>query len=151
MRARVTESASRNGVNTVRKKSRCRCESAAVMAGPSVFHTSEDARVMTHARFTRPGYSGNPAGGGRSRQPGADDVAQVLEILHHFGTVERFVDQDAGARRVDDKILPGCGADGNHGKHRGRRQDVKTHDQSSVMTPGPRSVNRRRAGREWEA
>ncbi len=52
-----------------------------------------------------------PAGGGRSGEPRADDVAQVLEILHHLRTAERLVDQGAGPRRVDDEVLPGCGAD----------------------------------------
>ncbi len=40
----------------VRKKSRCRCESAAVIDGPSVFHTSDGGRVITQACFTRPRY-----------------------------------------------------------------------------------------------
>src|SRR3989449_9894876 len=62
MRARVTESASRNGVKTVRKKSRCRCESAAVMGGPSLFHTSDGARVITHAFLTRPRYTAKLSG-----------------------------------------------------------------------------------------
>ena len=62
MRARVVESASRNGVNTVRTKSRWRAESAAVMGGPSLFHTSDGARVMTHARRTRPRYSAKLSG-----------------------------------------------------------------------------------------
>src|SRR5207248_4413956 len=32
-----------------------------------------------------------PAGGWRSGEPRTDDVAQVLEILHHLGAVERLV------------------------------------------------------------
>src|SRR2546430_15250524 len=53
MRARVAESASRNGVNTLRLNSRWRAESAPVMGGPSLFHTSDGTRVMTQAPFTR--------------------------------------------------------------------------------------------------
>src|SRR5437867_1791427 len=135
MRARVVESRSRNGVNTFRKKSRCRCESAAVIGGPSLFHTSDGGRVMTHAFFPRPRYTAKLSGVGASIR------------------TARPVDQRAGPRRVDDEFLPGHGADRKQDNCGGRRQDVKTHDGSSVTTPGggPRTVNRRRAAREWGA
>src|SRR2546422_400685 len=89
----------------------------------------------------------------RSGEPRTDDVAQVLEILHHLGAVERLVDQRAGPRRVDGEILSGRGSDGKDGEGGGRRQDVKTHDGSSVTRPGgePQTVNRRRAAQESEA
>src|SRR4029077_509726 len=94
-----------------------------------------------------------PGGGGGAGESRTDDVAQVLEILHHLGAVERLVDQSAGPRRVDGEILSGHGSDGKHSKCGGRRQDVKTHDGSSVTTPGGelRTVNRRRAAQESEA
>jgi len=62
MRARVSESASRNGVKTLRKYSRWLCESAAVMAGPSPFHTGAGGRVMTQAPFTLPRYTAKLSG-----------------------------------------------------------------------------------------
>src|SRR6266853_1322033 len=91
-----------------------------------------------------------PADGWRSGEPRTDHVAQVLEILHHLGAVERLVDQSAGPRRVDGEILSGHGSDGEHGECGGRRQDVKTPDGSSVTMPGgeSRTANRRRAARE---
>src|SRR2546422_3001082 len=52
----------------------------------------------------------------RSGEPRTDDVAQVLEILHHLGAVERLVDQRAGPRRVDGEILSGHGSDGKDRK-----------------------------------
>ncbi len=106
-------------------------------------------QAIGHESLERPVV--RPARGGRSREPRADDVAQVPEILHHFGTVERLVDQDAGSRRVDDEILPEPGTHRTHGEHSGRRENMKTHHGSSVRTPGPRTVNRRRAAQEWGA
>src|SRR5207245_1776308 len=55
-------SASRNGVNTLREKSRWRVESAPVMGGPSLFHTSDGTRVMTHAPLTRRRYGAKLSG-----------------------------------------------------------------------------------------
>src|SRR5206468_9702228 len=92
-----------------------------------------------------------PAGGGRSGEPRANDVAQVLEILHHLGAVERLVDQGARPRGIDDELLSEYGAHDKHGEGGGRRQDVTAHDGSSVTRLGLGTVNRRRAAPEWGA
>src|SRR5437762_1436141 len=52
MRARRTESIADGGPNAPRNWSRMRCVSAALIGGPSLFHTNDGARSITNAPFT---------------------------------------------------------------------------------------------------
>ena len=53
-RARAAESRRCPPPNKPRNAARCRSESAAAIGGPSLFHTKEGGRSMTHAPFTFP-------------------------------------------------------------------------------------------------
>src|SRR5256885_17257900 len=106
MRARRPESASRNGVNTLRKKSRWRAESVAVMGGPSLFQTSDGTRVMTHAPFTRRRYGAKLSGVLASmRTTGPVTVAPPVPGAHAQLAAVTSCDRGAVRRtRIDPRV-----------------------------------------------
>ena len=83
--------------------------------GPRSHVTPKGIGLQCGAQAVGPEPLGGPlVGPAHGRRPGetrADDVAEMLEILHHLRAVQRLVDQHAGS----------CGVDGRLGRE-GTRQ-----------------------------